>query len=221
MPILYTNTAITPRRVFCVGANYADHAREMGRDPRAEKPFFFHKPTDALLIAPDLTTPLSLPYPPRTENLHHEVEMVVVLNSGGSDIPVATGLNHVLGLAVGLDMTRRDLQAAAKERRQPWDMAKGFDFSAPLSPILPLAQAGDFIHWPIRLDVDGQLRQHATVADMTYDVAEIIAELSTYVTLQAGDVIFTGTPAGVGPVVRGQRLLAELGPTLRLKALVA
>ena len=221
IPILASPHSLTARRVFCVGRNYADHAREMGADPNREAPFFFYKPTDALVIAPDLTTPIVVPYPPMTQNLHYEVEMVVALGAGGSDIAVAQAMESVLGFALGLDLTRRDLQNAAKALGQPWDMAKGFDHSAPISPILPLMAAGDFGAWDVALSLDGVTKQQGNVQQMIWSVPEIIAQLSRYVTLCPGDLIFTGTPAGVGPVERGQTMVAALGPGLRLMVRVS
>lgn len=194
------------RRIFCVGRNYADHAREMGSDPVREKPFFFTKPADSILANGSV-----MPYPPATENLHHEVELVVALGKGGRDIPVdRVDAGHVFGYAVGLDMTRRDLQAAAKAKGQPWDMAKGFDKSAPVSTIVAAAQARDMSRGRIALSVNGEVRQSGDIADMIWRVPELVHELSKLVELAPGDLIFTGTPAGVGPVVRGDRLEATV-----------
>lgn len=194
------------RRIFCVGRNYADHAREMGSDPQREKPFFFSKPADAIL-----ENGAVLPYPPGTADLHHEVELVVAIGKGGRDIP-ADKVNeaHIFGYAVGLDMTRRDLQAAAKARGQPWDMAKGFDHSAPVSSITPEFYTGVIARGKIELTVNGEVRQSGDVADMIWNIPEIVHELSTLVALAPGDLIFTGTPAGVGPVVKGDRLVATV-----------
>jgi fumarylpyruvate hydrolase len=194
------------RRVWCVGRNYAAHAREMGSDPDREPPFFFAKPGDAIVPAtPDAT--VSVPYPPKTANLHHEVELVVAIGQGGHNISTHTALQHVFGYAVGLDLTRRDLQAAAKKLAQPWEMSKGFDASAPCSALLPAAQ------WPghqarIELDVNGQRRQEGGIADLIWPVADVIAYLSQYVALEAGDVIFTGTPEGVAALVPGDVAVA-------------
>jgi fumarylpyruvate hydrolase len=220
IPILASTHSLTARRVFCVGRNYADHAREMGADPNREAPFFFYKPTDALVIAPDLTRPIAVPYPPMTQNLHYEVEMVIALGKGGADIAVEQAMDCVLGFALGLDLTRRDLQNAAKALGQPWDMAKGFDHSAPISPILPLTAAGDFGAWDIALSLDGVIKQQGSIRQMIWSVPEIIAQLSRYVRLATGDLIFTGTPAGVGPMERGQTMAARLGPDLRLALVV-
>ncbi|WP_457646993.1 fumarylacetoacetate hydrolase family protein [Profundibacter sp.] len=187
------------RRIFCVGRNYAEHAREMGHDPNREPPFFFTKPADA--VVDDGTT---LPYPPHTENLHHEAELVVAIGTGGTDIEVADALNHVWGYGVGNDLTRRDMQAKAKEMRRPWDMAKGFDNSAVCGPLHPVSDIGHPAKGRVTAHVDGQLRQDGDIADMIWPVADVIAFLSGLVTLATGDLIYTGTPAGVGPIARGQ-----------------
>ncbi|MGN6692480.1 MAG: fumarylacetoacetate hydrolase family protein [Sphingopyxis sp.] len=186
------------RRIFCVGKNYADHAREMGGDPTREPPFFFSKPADAVVAG---TADIAMP--PRTANLHHEIELVVALAKGGANIAVAAATECIFGYAVGNDLTRRDLQADAKAGGRPWDMAKGFDHSAVLSPIRPVAEAGHPEQARIWLSVNGEARQDGDIADMIWPVADIIAELSTYVELQPGDLIYTGTPAGVGPIVQG------------------
>lgn len=195
------------RRVYCVGRNYADHAREMGAHDQAdgrEPPFFFAKPADAVVPGGEV------PFPPRTDNLQHEVELVVALAAGGRDIPVAEALACVFGYAVGLDLTRRDLQARAKEKGHPWDMGKGFDASAPLGPIAPVSAVGHPARGAITLAVNGVVRQDGDLAAMSWTVAEVIANLSTFVTLCPGDLIFTGTPAGVGPVVPGDVLSARI-----------
>jgi fumarylpyruvate hydrolase len=186
------------RRIWCVGRNYAEHAREMGGDPEREAPFFFAKPADSVV-----TGGAEVPYPPATTDLHFEMELVVAIGMGGVDIDPADALDHVYGYAVGLDMTRRDLQAAAKKAGRPWTMAKGFDHSAPIGEIAPAARIGHPSRGRIRLAVNGTVRQDADVADMIWSVPEIIAALSRLVRLQAGDLVFTGTPAGVGAVVRG------------------
>lgn len=184
------------RRIYCVGQNYAEHAREMGSDPDRQPPFFFAKPADA--VTPSGSR---LPYPSRTSNLHHEVELVIALGKGGVDVEPADALDLIFGFAVGIDLTRRDLQAEAKSTRRPWDMSKGFDHSAPIGPLTrgaPPATAA------ITLTVNGNVRQSGNLGDMVWSVADIIATLSTYVELAAGDLIFTGTPAGVGPIQRGE-----------------
>lgn len=186
-------------RIYCVGQNFQEHAREMG-DSGREPPCFFAKPADAV------TRDRAVPYPPMTGNLHHEVELVVALGSGGRNIDPAAALQRVFGYAVGVDLTRRDLQAAAKQAGRPWTMAKGFDHSAPLSPLRLAGAAGHPVAAEIRLAVNGELRQQGNTADMTWSVPEIIGELSRYFELQPGDLIFTGTPPGVGPLVPGDRV---------------
>lgn len=194
------------RRIYCVGRNYAEHAREMGFTGR-EPPFFFMKPGDACVpVAPAAVA--NLPYPSLTQDLHPEVELVVAIGRGGRNIDPAQALAHVLGLAVGLDMTRRDLQAELKKQGRPWCIAKGFDASAPIGQITPLADAGDWMQSQITLQVNGQRRQHGRIADMIWTVPEILAQLSAAWTLQPGDLVFTGTPAGVAAVHRGDRLEA-------------
>jgi fumarylpyruvate hydrolase len=193
------------RRVYCVGRNYAAHAREMGMDPDREPPFFFSKPADALVAN---GTPV--PYPPRTTNLHHEIELVVAIGVGGRDIPLANALAHVFGYAVGNDLTRRDLQFEAREQGRPWDVAKGFDGSAPISAIRPAAESGHVERGAIWLEVNGEPRQRASLSEMIWSVPEIVAELSTYFELRPGDLIFTGTPAGVGPVRRGDSIVGGI-----------
>ncbi len=192
-------------RIYCVGRNYAKHAREMGMDPDREPPFFFAKPADAVVAN---GTPV--PYPPRTANLHHEIELVVAIGVGGRDIPLAGALAHVYGYAVGLDLTRRDLQFAARDQGRPWDVSKGFDHSAPVSAIRPAAEMGHPQQGAIWLEVNGEPRQRANLSEMIWSVAEIVAELSTYFELRPGDLIFTGTPEGVGPVQRGDSLVGGI-----------
>jgi fumarylpyruvate hydrolase len=184
-------------RIYCVGKNYAAHIREMGADLR-EPPCFFLKPADAVVLDG------RMPYPPGTQNLHYEGELVVALGKGGRNIKAAAALDHVFGYAVGLDMTRRDLQTAAGARGQPWDTGKAFDHSAPITAIVPAA--GKTPQGRLQLRVNGALKQDADLSDMIWKVEEIISELSKLYTLQAGDLIFTGTPAGVGAVVPGDRV---------------
>src|SRR6185437_8313099 len=186
------------RRVFCVGRNYAEHAREMGHDPNREPPFFFMKPADALVI-----DEAASPYPPLTQNLHHEIELVVAIGLGGADIAVADAPGHIFGYAVGLDLTHRDVQQEARKAGRPWDMGKGFDHSAPIGEIVPAARIGHPERGAIELRVNGETRQSADIADMTWNVPEVVAELSRYVTLAPGDLIFSGTPAGVSALERG------------------
>ena len=200
-----TGAAFPVRRVYCVGRNYAEHAREMGADPDREPPFFFGKPADALLPGG-----ADMPYPPCTDELHHEIELVAALRSGGSDIPLEEALDHVWGYAVGLDMTRRDLQAAAKKQGRPWDMAKGFDHSAPIGLLVPASDIDDPGHGTITLRVNGAVRQQGELADMIWPLAETIMFLSRLVRLEAGDLIFTGTPAGVGATRPGDLLEGQV-----------
>ncbi|MGB3485519.1 MAG: fumarylacetoacetate hydrolase family protein [Mycobacterium sp.] len=210
------------RRVYCVGRNYADHAREMGADPNREPPFYFAKPADAVFTVAEgyLGGPAGVvPYPPQTADLHHEIELVVALGSGGSDIAAADALDHVWGYAVGVDLTRRDLQDTAKSMRRPWDLSKGFDASGPVSELVPAAgirpDSGR-----IWISVDGQQKQEGDLADQIWTVADVIAHLSASVELRAGDLIMTGTPSGVGRIDRGQRVaggidgIAELSFTV-------
>ncbi len=189
------------RRIFCVGRNYAEHVREMGGDPTREEPFFFTKPADALVL-----NGADTPYPPATSDLHHEMELVVAIGTGGVSIAEADALAHVYGYAAGLDMTRRDLQAAAKKAGRPWDMAKGFDHSGPMGEIVPAATAGHPGAGLIELKVNGAVRQSSDLAKMIWTVPETIAYLSGLVALQPGDLIFTGTPEGVAAVVKGDVL---------------
>lgn len=192
-------------RIYCVGKNYADHAREMGGDPGREPPFFFSKPADALVHGQE-----SIPFPGRTSNLHHEVELVVALGKGGTNVGINEAANLIFGYGVGIDFTRRDLQTDAKAAGRPWDVAKGFDNSAPVTSIHPVSQVGVLDHGAISLAVNGEIRQRGDIADMIWNVPEIIAELSTYFLLSPGDLIFTGTPAGVGAVLSGDKLEAKV-----------
>jgi fumarylpyruvate hydrolase len=192
------------RRIFCVGRNYAAHAREMGNDDR-EPPFFFTKPADAIVASGS-----TVPYALRTENFHHEVELVVALGGGGTNIPAAKASALVYGYAVGIDLTRRDLQSEARDNGRPWDTSKGFDRSAPIGAIRPVSAGGPIESARIWLSVNGKIRQDANVAEMTWKVPEIIAELSTLFEIAAGDLIYTGTPAGVGPLVRGDAIEAGI-----------
>jgi fumarylpyruvate hydrolase len=193
--------AFPVRRIFCVGRNYAAHAREMGSDPDRELPFFFCKPADALL-----TGGRDMPYPPMSKDLHHEMELVVAIGTGGKDIAEADALSHVWGYAAGLDMTRRDLQGAAKKEGKPWDMGKGFDFSAPIGTMVPASRFPSPTKGTIELKVNGAVRQTSDLSLLIWSVAETIAYLSRLVTLAPGDLIFTGTPEGVAAVQRGDVL---------------
>ena len=189
------------RRIFCVGRNYADHVREMGNDPSREPPIFFTKPTDALVVHEADT-----PYPSQTKNYHYEMELVLAMQSGGTDIAQADALSHIYGYASGLDMTRRDLQNTYKNAGSPWDMAKAFDHSAPIGAIAPASKIGHPKSAAITLTVNSTMRQNSNIDQLIWSVPEIIAYLSTFVALAAGDLIFTGTPSGVGAVVRGDVL---------------
>ena len=199
------------RRIYCIGRNYPEHAREMGTDPKSEPPFFFQKPSDA--VAPVAAGTIGEhPYPPLTQNYHHEIELVVFLKSGGRDIAAAHALDHVYGYAVGLDMTRRDQQQTMKDARRPWEIGKSFDASAPLGPLVPAARIGHPAGGRIELSVNGTVRQSDDLASMIWSVSEQIAELSKGSELNAGDMIFSGTPAGVGPVVVGDEVVGRISP---------
>jgi len=189
------------RRVYCVGRNYGAHAREMGHDPGREPPFYFMKPADAVV-----DRPTSIPYPPCTHDLHHEIELVVAIGRSGSNISKDHALDYVFGYAVGIDFTRRDLQKQAKELGRPWDTGKGFDNSAPVSAIHAATDIGHPSAGRIWLSVNDELRQQGDLNELIWDVAESIAELSTLFRLEPGDLLFTGTPAGVGPVIAGDRV---------------
>ena len=216
VPVLGSDAAFPVGRIFCVGRNYAAHAREMGHDPDREPPFFFAKWADA--VVPDGSI---IPYPAATRDLHHEIELVVAIGAGGSDIAAESALGHVWGYGVGLDMTRRDLQAKAKKLARPWTMAKSFDRSAPLSALRPAAEIGHPSAGAIRLKINGETRQSGDLADQIWPVPDIIAHLSRLVALRPGDLIMTGTPDGVGPVKPGDRLeghvdgVGELAVTYR------
>ncbi|KDB08524.1 fumarylacetoacetate (FAA) hydrolase [Burkholderia sp. lig30] len=189
------------RRVFCVGRNYAEHAREMGADPDREPPFFFSKPADAVVPARG-----TIPYPPLTADLHHEIELVIAIGRGGRSIEPADALSRVWGYGVGVDLTRRDLQAQAKKLGRPWDWAKGFDASGPVTPLRPAAATGHPARGRIWLAVNGDVRQQGDLADMIWAVPDIVSYVSQAVELQAGDLIFTGTPAGVGALQPGDHV---------------
>jgi fumarylpyruvate hydrolase len=209
LPVAGTDDLFPVRRVYCVGRNYAAHTREMGGDPTREPPFFFMKPADALQPVASGET-VDHPYPPRTGNYHFEIEMVVAIAKGGRDIPVEQALDHVFGYAVGLDMTRRDLQDEAKQLRRPWELGKAADRSGPVGPIHPAAQVGHPAGGLISLSVDGAMRQTADLSDMIWSVGEQIAYLSSYFELFPGDVIFSGTPDGVGAVAKGQTMVGAI-----------
>jgi fumarylpyruvate hydrolase len=201
VPIKGRSEQFPVHRIYCVGRNYAAHAREMGANPDREPPFFFAKPADA--IVPNNAR---IPYPSRTSNFHHEIELVVAIGKGGRNIAAAQAFDHVYGYAVGNDLTRRDLQSDAKDNGRPWDTSKGFDRSAVISAITPAADSGHLRSGRIWLQVNGQMRQQADLAELIWSVPEIIAELSTFFELQPGDLIYTGTPAGVGALKKGDRI---------------
>ena len=187
-------------RIYCVGRNYAEHAIEMGHDPSKEPPFFFQKNPD------NLVTDGKFPYPSQTSDVHHEIEMVVALSKGGTDIPVEAALDHVFGYGVGLDMTRRDLQGEAKKLGRPWEVGKAFEASAPCGPLVPASEIGHPTSGAVTLKVNGEVRQQGDLNQLIWKVPEMISYLSGLFTLQPGDIIMTGTPAGVGAVVRGDVL---------------
>ncbi len=192
------------RRVYCIGRNYAAHAVEMGHDPDREPPFFFQKNPN------NLDPSGEFPYPPHTEDVHHEVELAVMLGSGGTNIPVETALDHVFGYALSLDMTRRDLQGQQKKMGRPWEIGKAVERSAPVGPVHPASRIGHPDTGIIRLEVNGEVRQEGDLAQMIWKVPEMISYLSEYFELAAGDVILSGTPSGVGPVVRGDTMVCKL-----------
>ena len=206
VPIAGSQDSFPVRRVYCVGRNYAAHAREMGFDPDREPPFFFCKPADAVVPVAQGST-LSLPYPPETANLHYEIELVAAIDKGGADISVDDALHHVWGYAVGLDMTRRDLQMKMREAGRPWELGKAFDQSAPIGPLHPAQSVSGIEQAGIWLQVNGADRQRSDIGKLIWSIAETIAYLSKYFRLEAGDLIYTGTPEGVGPVVRGDKMV--------------
>lgn len=186
------------RRVYCVGRNYAAHAREMGKDPDREPPFFFQKPSDAVI-----DDKVDIAYPPETENFHYEMELVVAIGKEGFDVPVEKALDLVFGYAAGIDLTRRDQQFKARDAGRPWDWGKGFDRSAPSAPLHRVSEVGHLSKGRIWLSVNGEIKQDADLAELIWPVADVISIISRSMVLKPGDIIFTGTPAGVGPIVRG------------------
>jgi 2-keto-4-pentenoate hydratase/2-oxohepta-3-ene-1,7-dioic acid hydratase in catechol pathway len=202
IPVAGSDEVFPVRRIYCIGRNYAAHSREMGSDPTREPPFFFQKPTDAIQnVKPGVVA--DHPYPSLTKNYHYEVELVATLGKGGRNIPAAQALEHVYGYTLGLDMTRRDLQRAMGDQKKPWEIGKSFDHSAVLGPVHKAAQIGHFTRGAIWLKVNGQLKQSADLNQMIWSVAEQVAQLSEANELFPGDIIYSGTPANVGPVVRG------------------
>ena len=204
LPVAGSDAVFPVRRVYCIGRNYAAHTIEMGGDPDREPPFFFQKNPD------NLNTSGAFPYPVKSSDVHHEIEMVVALKSGGTNIPVSDALEHVYGYAVSLDMTRRDLQGEAKDLRRPWEIGKAFEASAPCGALRPAAEIGHPDRGLIQLTVNGEVRQTGDLGQMIWKVPEMISYLSDYFDLAAGDVIMSGTPSGVGPVVRGDVMEAEV-----------
>ena len=210
LPIHDTDQLFPVRRVYCVGRNYADHAREMGSDPTREPPFFFCKANDAQSIIPVSPNKVNdLPYPPKTQNLHYEVELVVAIGQDGANLSAEQAKDLIFGYAVGLDMTRRDLQNAMKQNGRPWEIGKAFDYAAPIGEIYPVATV-DIQNAAISLSVNGEPKQQGNINQLIWNVAETIANLSALFKLKAGDLIFTGTPAGVGAVVKGDKMLAQI-----------
>lgn len=218
LPIVGSDMLFPVRRIYCIGRNYAAHAREMGSDPTREPPFFFQKPTDAIQnVAPGSVA--DHPYPTLTKNYHYEVELVAALHKGGRNVPAAAALDLVYGYALGLDMTRRDLQRAMGDEKKPWEIGKSFDKSAPIGPLHPVSQVGHFTQGGIWLKVNGQLKQNANLNQMIWSVAEQISKLSSAFELMAGDIIYSGTPENVGPVVRGDVIECHIDtlPNLGIK----
>jgi len=205
VPIVGTSQRFPVRHIYCVGRNYAAHAKEMGGDATKEPPFFFTKPADAI-VAVEAGSVGHVRYPLATKNYHHEIELVVAIGEGGANIAEAEALRHVWGYAAGLDMTRRDLQNEMREKKRPWDIGKSFAQAAPIAPIHPVAQTGLLSRGAITLDVNGARRQQGDLSDMIWDVPHTLSFLSRYYELMPGDLVFSGTPAGVGAVVKGDRL---------------
>ena len=203
------------RRIYCVGRNYATHAKEMGKDPEREPPFFFQKPADALVDDGGV-----VPYPPQTKNLHHEIEWVVAIGRGGRNIAIRDANSHVFGYSVGIDLTRRDLQNAAKDLGRPWEWGKSFDHSAPCAALVPATEIGHPKAGRIWLSVNGAMRQQGDIADLIWSVPEVIAEISASMSLEPGDLIYTGTPAGVGAVTVGDVLEGGVDGVADIKILI-
>lgn len=218
IPVVGSNQQFAVRRVFCVGRNYAEHAKEMGFTGR-EDPFFFCKPADALVVVPDGAQG-QMAYPPKTSNLHYEMELVVALGSGGKDIPVEKADACIYGYALGLDMTRRDLQGEAKKQGRPWEVGKAFDQSGPIGPIHPVSKTGILNAGQISLEVNGAVKQDSNLDQLIWNIAESISYLSGLFELKAGDLIFTGTPEGVGPVVAGDQMVGKFDGLGELKVKV-
>ena len=209
IPVAGSDATFPVRRIYCVGRNYAAHAREMGFDPDREPPFFFCKPADAIVVVASGKT-VQVPYPPHTKDYQHEIELVAAIGKAGRDIPVERANEHVWGYGVGLDMTRRDLQLALRDKGRPWELGKAFDASAPCSPLVPAERIGHPTSGAVWLQVDGVDRQRSDVAKLIWSIPEVIANLSQYFELQPGDLIYTGTPEGVAKVERGQTMLGAV-----------
>ncbi|MFZ8903711.1 MAG: fumarylacetoacetate hydrolase family protein [bacterium] len=204
LPIRGSNESFPVRRIYCIGRNYADHAIEMGHDPNKEPPFFFQK------NAQNVDTSGTFPYPPQTSDVHHEMELVVALKSGGADISLENALEHVYGYGLGLDMTRRDLQGEAKKLGRPWEVGKSFEKSAPMSELVPASETGHLDQGRICLKVNGEIKQDGDLNQMIWKVPEMIAYLSRFYDIAGGDLIMSGTPAGVGPIQRGDKMECEI-----------
>ncbi|HEY4069362.1 MAG TPA: fumarylacetoacetate hydrolase family protein [Burkholderiaceae bacterium] len=209
LPIVGSTEVFPVRRIYCIGRNYAAHAREMGSDPTREPPFFFQKPTDAVQHVA-IGSVGDHAYPSLTKNYHYELELVAALKSGGTHIAIGDALQHVYGYTIGLDMTRRDLQRFMGDQKKPWEIGKSFDHAAPMGPIHPVAQTGHFTKGRIELKVNGQIKQEADLSYMMWSVAEQISQLSQAFELKAGDLIYSGTPENVGPVVKGDLLVGHI-----------
>ena len=218
VPVVGKAARFPVHRIYCVGRNYEEHAKEMGFTGR-EPPFFFMKPADSVLVVNAGETG-DMPYPSLTKNLHHEIELVVAIGKGGKNIQAADAMSHIYGYAVGLDMTRRDLQNDMKKQGRPWCIGKGFDHSAPIGPITPAALAGDVAHAEIYVQVNGQDRQRSSVSQLIWNIAETIEHVSAAWELQAGDLIYTGTPEGVGAVVAGDTMVGAVAGLGELKVRV-
>jgi len=204
LPIRGSNESFPVRRIYCIGRNYADHAIEMGHDPNKEPPFFFQK------NAQNVDTSGTFPYPPQTSDVHHEMELVVALKSGGADISLENALEHVYGYGLGLDMTRRDLQGEAKKLGRPWEVGKSFEKSAPMGELVPASETGHLDQGRICLKVNGEIKQDGDLNQMIWKVPEMIAYLSRFYDIAGGDLIMSGTPAGVGPIQRGDKMECEI-----------
>jgi len=218
IPIVDSNEVFPVRRIYCIGRNYEAHAREMGSDPNREPPFYFQKPTDAVQFVP-IGQSVNHPYPPLTKNYHHEIELVALLSKGGRNIPVEKALECVYGYAIGLDMTRRDLQRAMGDQKKPWEIGKSFDHSAPIGPVHRADKIGHIKQGAIWLKVNGVIKQEANLSQMIWSVAEQISQLSSAFEIMPGDIIYSGTPENVGPVIVGDTLEGHIDglPNILLK----